>query len=125
MSKRIWIPVVAFLFIAAVAVLFMFIASKKSNNLPSLDAFAQCLSQKGATMYGAYWCPHCQAEKALFGPSFKYVNYVECTQDVNKCIAAKITGYPTWIYPDGKTYVGTQSLKDLSSESSCALPAGY
>ena len=37
--------------------------------------------QKKLTMYGAYWCSHCQAEKKLFGDSFKYVPYVECTQE--------------------------------------------
>ena len=30
------------------------------------DGFAQCLKDKGATFYGAFWCPHCKAQKALF-----------------------------------------------------------
>ena len=59
------------------------ILSKK--NYIKLDDFAKCLTQKSVVMYGAYWCPHCQAQKKLFGSSFKYVNYVECTKDIKKC----------------------------------------
>ena len=37
------------------------------------DEFAQCLKDKGATFYGAFWCPHCQAQKKLFGTSVKFL----------------------------------------------------
>ena len=42
------------------------------------DAFAQCLAQKQVTMYGAYWCPHCENQKKLFGSAWEYVPYEEC-----------------------------------------------
>src|ERR1700756_4791741 len=42
------------------------------------DDFARCISAKGAKMYGAFWCPHCEEQKEQFGSSFQYVNYVEC-----------------------------------------------
>jgi thiol-disulfide isomerase/thioredoxin len=42
------------------------------------DAFAQCISDSGAKFYGAYWCPHCQAQKLLFGKSVEKLPYVEC-----------------------------------------------
>src|ERR1041385_8352379 len=45
----------------------------------TLDSFAQCVSAKGARMYGAWWCPHCADQKELFGFAFQYVNYVECS----------------------------------------------
>jgi hypothetical protein len=86
------------------------------------DAFAQCLSEKGAVMYGTYWCPHCQNEKKAFGDSFRFVNYVECTQDPKRCTAAKIDGYPTWIFPDGRRLEGEQGLQKLSQVSACSLP---
>jgi len=87
------------------------------------NAFARCLTEKGATMYGAYWCPHCQNEKAAFGDSFRYVNYVECTQETSKCEAAGIKGFPTWIFQGGRRFEGEQGLKKLSEESGCVLPA--
>lgn len=89
---------------------------------PNLDAFAQCLSDKKVIMYGAYWCSHCQNQKKLFGSSFAYVPYVECTQDVKKCEEQKVTGYPTWVFADGGRFEGEISLEDLASKTGCTLP---
>ena len=41
-------------------------------------ALARHLRETGAVMYGAYWCPHCTEQKALFGDAAKDVPYVEC-----------------------------------------------
>ena len=87
------------------------------------DAFAQCLSEKGITMYGAAWCPHCQREKRLFGSSFQFVNYVECPDNPQLCTEKGVTGYPTWIFPDGRRFAGEQGLQKLSAESGCPLVA--
>lgn len=72
-------------------------------NETQLMAFAKYLTDKGVTMYGAYWCSHCQNQKKLFGTAFQYINYVECTKDPEKCTAAGVLGYPTWTFsnPDG------------------------
>lgn len=91
----------------------------------SLDAFARCLAAKGAVMYGAYWCPHCQREKGNFGASFQFVKYVECATDTKKCADAGIQGFPTWVYPDGRRFVGEQGIAGISRESGCPLPVGY
>jgi len=94
-----------------------------------LDEFAQCLAEKGIAMYGADWCPHCQNEKKAFGDSFRLVPYVECPDDPQKCLAAGINGYPTWVFsaspaggPNGKKLEGEQGLEKLSQESGCILP---
>ena len=86
------------------------------------DVFAQCLASKKLTMYGAVWCSHCKAQKALFGNSFKYVPYVECTENPNECLAKGVEGYPTWIDEKGIKYEGQQSLEKLSEISGCELP---
>ena len=86
-----------------------------------LDFFAQCLSDKGVVMYGAEWCAHCQNEKKAFGGSFQYINYVECPKDPDKCLAAGIGGYPTWVFPDSRKLVGEQGVEKLSVESGCRL----
>lgn len=57
----------------------------------------------------------------MFGNSFKYVNYVECTKEVQKCLQNRIEGYPTWVFSDGRRLVGEQSLEKLSQESECLL----
>ena len=74
------------------------------------DEFAQCLSGKGASMYGAYWCSHCENQKKMFGGSFKYVNYVECTENEDLCNEKGIQGYPTWII-DNQQYPGEQTFE--------------
>ncbi|MEX2033198.1 MAG: hypothetical protein WD889_01385 [Candidatus Colwellbacteria bacterium] len=106
-----------FLALTAGAVLFLLPKESKAN----LDSFAQCLSSKGAVMYGAYWCSHCQNEKNAFGESFKFVNYVECTEKPNDCLAKGIDGYPTWIFPDGRKLVGEQGITKLQEASGCPL----
>jgi glutaredoxin len=84
------------------------------------DNFAKCLSQKNAVMYGAEWCGHCKNQKAMFGDSFKYVTYVECTTNQATCDANGVQGYPTWII-NGKAYPGEISLESLSTTSGCPL----
>lgn len=126
MNKRVWALITVLLLIIALAViLVIYSAPKSAGNSVALDTFAECLSQKGFTMYGLYSCPHCQAEKALFGSSFQYVNYVECSTNPDECTAKNVNAVPTWIGPNGKTYVGTQTLQDLANVSGCTLPAGY
>ena len=119
MNKNITVVVIIFLALFAIALIVFY---PKPGGGSYLNSFAQCLSSKGATMYGAYWCPHCQNEKAAFGSAFSYVNYVECTQDTAKCQAAGIQGFPTWIFPDGRRFEGEQGLSGLSKESGCPLP---
>jgi hypothetical protein len=92
------------------------------------DGFAKCLNQKGLKMYGAYWCPHCQDQKAEFDAAFKYVNYTECGVEGNPravsqaCQQAGIKRYPTWIFPDGERAEQVFTLETLSSKSGCDLP---
>lgn len=99
----------------------IFFLSKPEKIDPKIDAFAQCVGQTGLTMYGAYWCPHCQAQKKLFGPSFKYVKYVECTQQTALCLEKKIEGYPTWIASDGARFSGQLTLEKISEITQCRL----
>ena len=100
--------------------------STTETTLTPYDTFAQCISDSGAKFYGAYWCPHCQSQKKLFNNS-KKLPYVECSTpngqaQVQECIEAKITSYPTWIFADGSIGDGEQSLALLSEKTSCPLP---
>lgn len=104
---------------AIAAVVLLYLQQPKNGNL---DAFARCLADKGATMYGADWCSHCQNEKKAFGDSFRLVPYVECPDNPQKCLATGVNGYPTWIFPGGNKLEGEQGLEKLSLENGCALP---
>lgn len=90
--------------------------------------FAQCLSQAGAKMYGAYWCPHCSKQKQLFGKEgFAKVNYIECDPrgedpQTELCLQKKIEGYPTWELADGTRWSGETPLAELAEKTKCNLP---
>ncbi len=91
------------------------------------DAFAQCLGEKGAIFYGAFWCPHCQEQKALFGNSKDKLPYKECSTpdgqaQLQVCKDAGITGYPTWILKGGERLSSVQSLATLAEKTGCKLP---
>jgi hypothetical protein len=86
-----------------------------------MDKFANCLNENGAIMYGAYWCSHCNEQKAMFGNSTKKLNYVECTEDEQKCSAAGIQGYPTWKFADGSSLPGKQEFLTLAKKTGCPL----
>ncbi len=99
----------------------------KDNFKPSkLEGFAQCLKSSGATFYGAFWCPHCQEQKAEFGSAAKFLPYVECSNPDNTqtqaCIDKKIESYPTWIFKDGSVVTGKMEIKDLAEKTQCILP---
>lgn len=87
-------------------------------------SLAECLSAKGAVLYGASWCPHCRNQKALFGETADKLTYVECQApqggQTEECAKTGITAYPTWII-GGRQYVGERSLEELAQLSGCAI----
>jgi len=95
---------------------------------PAVDvrAFAQALTASGTKMYGAFWCPHCNNQKALFGDAKTDLPYIECSNpdrtQTPAAIDAGISAYPTWIFPDATRHVGEMSFEELSSESGVPLP---
>jgi thiol-disulfide isomerase/thioredoxin len=93
------------------------------------DAFAKCIANTSTTFYGAFWCPHCQAQKKDFGNSAEYLPYVECSLpdasgQTQVCIDKGIQSYPTWYFPDGSSSTGEQSLDFIAQKTGCSLPTG-
>ncbi|MBU6501014.1 MAG: hypothetical protein KGJ89_02710 [Patescibacteria group bacterium] len=93
----------------------------------NLGPFASCLKDKGVAFYGAFWCPHCAAQKKLFGNAVDLLPYVECSNpdesQTQICIDKGIQSYPTWVFPDGSRNTGETSLQTLADKSGCTLPA--
>lgn len=125
-QKKIFFIVLGVLVIGLIGVGFL-----KSTAEPAgpgeLDGFATCLQEKGATFYGAFWCPHCQAQKKLFGKSAKLLPYVECSTadgsgQTQICIDKGVKSYPTWIFADGSILNGEIPLAQLAEKTSCVLP---
>lgn len=97
-----------------------------STQSQALEPFAQCIADSGATFYGAFWCPHCNEQKSLFGRAHKALPYVECsTPDGNGqtevCIEEGIESYPTWKFADGSVQSGVIQLEGLAIATGCPL----
>lgn len=90
-----------------------------SSSLPNAyeAKIADHLSETGAKMYGAYWCPHCATQKSYFGGAADRIPYVECDPEgidsqAALCAEMGITAYPTWVI-EGNSYLGSQPLAKL------------
>ena len=120
--------VIGILIVIIIIVVLVFISkSGNSYNSSDVDTFAKCITQKGAIMYGTFWCPHCANQKGLFGRSAKKLPYIECsTPDSNGqlqvCKDKGITTYPTWDFADGERKTGEIPLDYLSQKTGCELP---
>ena len=127
-NVKIFVSIIGLLLLGTIAT--AVVRSGGSSNVAvagELDSFATCLKDKGAVFYGAFWCPHCQAQKKMFGKSAKLMPYVECsTADANGqtqiCIDKKISSYPTWEFADGSRLTGEIPLAQLAEKTSCVLP---
>lgn len=96
------------------------------------DSFARALalhlSERGARMYGASWCPHCVEQKELFGASARRLPYVECSPGgqgsrmAAACASAGIKQYPTWII-GGQRFEEVLSLPRLAELTGFQPPA--
>lgn len=86
---------------------------------PSNDeqqALTEHLRRIGAVFYGAWWCPACFRQKSLFGQQAgDRLPYVECdktSEGRERCQAAGIKAYPTWVLGTSRVE-GVQTLQEL------------
>lgn len=73
------------------------------------DDFAKCLTERGVMMYGEDWCKYTNAQKGMFGKSFKYINYQ---------VKQNLRVRPTWMV-NGTAYETVQSFQKLSELTGC------
>ena len=110
------------------AFVFAFLLAGCTASTTGVDysAFAKCLTENNVKMYGAFWCPHCQAQKDMFGNGWENINYVECSLpdrsgQTQICEDAGIKAYPTWEFADGKKIEGELTFLQLGQLSGCHL----
>lgn len=122
------ITILVTLIVVAAVIIIAVTASDKSNREPDqVEIFAQCIADSGATFYGAFWCPHCNDQKDMFGrKATKALPYQECStaqrQQNSLCREEGIEGYPTWEFADGSRQSGVMTFAELSEETGCPLP---
>ncbi|MEK6909355.1 MAG: hypothetical protein AABX23_04865 [Nanoarchaeota archaeon] len=112
-------------------ILILTFALKSGSNYSSedVDSFAKCLTENGAVMYGAFWCPHCAKVKKAFGESFRYINYVECdprgdNEQSLLCIEKEIQSYATFEFNNdvNTRLVGEPTFEELAIATGCIAP---
>ena len=118
--------IIAIVLVILAVIVFLVLIPKLSKP-GKYDDFAKALKNEGAVFYGAFWCGHCQSQKAEFGSSKKYLPYVECSKPDGKtqnqiCIDEKIEGYPTWVFKYGSRLSGEISLQELANKIGFTLP---
>ena len=126
LPRRLPRTIIIAVIIAAALGVAVYLGVHKRNS--RYDAFARCTAERGARMYGAFWCPHCEEQKELFGSSFQDVNYIECGVKGNTraqsqvCKDAGIKNYPTWEFADQSRIAAKESFEFLSAKTGCPLP---
>jgi uncharacterized membrane protein len=92
------------------------------SSSPDAIALAQHLTDQGAMLFTAYWCPHCHEQKELFGrEASQRLKVIECAPDgqnsqVALCASKKIESFPTWEIKS-KLISGVKPLNKLASLS--------
>lgn len=81
--------------------------------------FAEYLASEGWTMYGINSCGYCKIQREAFGVAIDKIVYVDCFDIDTKaqkkeCRDMNITGYPSWVSPDGEIFPGSRSLESLA-----------
>ncbi len=102
----------------------LFRGSGTTASTVAQDQLAQCMAESGAKFYGAFWCPHCQDQKAAFGNT-EYLPYVECSTpdgqgQTEECMNAGIQSYPTWEFGNGQRVTGNIALASLAEITGCS-----
>lgn len=97
---------------------------------PKREAYgtlATCLQDSDTTYYGAFWCPQCAKQAALFGDAARKLPYVECStpdrsDQTEVCKEAQVTNYPTWQFVSGMRCTGVVDERVLAHLASCDAP---
>ena len=90
-----------------------------------LGVLARCIAESGALFYGAHWCPYCRKQKEDFAGYDRYLPYVECYDGAraggmnDRCKAAGIKTFPTWVFPDGTVKTGARTPLALARATGC------
>lgn len=111
--------------ILSIGIIIFAVINNSNKIIKNYDKFAQCLTDKGAVMYGAEWCAHCKEQKAVLGNSFRLINYAGCPDNTQFCIDKGIQGYPTWLIGTSTKLEGfdkNKTMQELSDATGCVLP---
>lgn len=114
MVKKRYYGVFGILVLVGIGAAFLF-----SSEGPDKVLLAECLSEKGFSLAGTSWCPHCADQRDMFGDAIDSLDYHDCEEEPDWCREKGITAYPSWITPYGSVSAGVKSLSFLEELSGC------
>lgn len=110
-----WVLIIAAILIG----IYFFVNRNKTKEGSTIET---CLKNKGAKFYGASWCGHCQNQKKMFSNP-QLLPYIECSGPNNTlakvCQDAGINSFPAWVFKDGSTVTGEQTIAQLKQKTGC------
>ena len=112
-----------------VLMIILILASCSTPSPAYYSDMAQCITDKGVKMYGAFWCPHCAKVKKAWGDSFQKLDYIECdprgeNAQTQKCLDDSIEKYATFRRPDGEELCCEPSPEELAAWVGCEVNVG-
>lgn len=110
-----WMIVTVIILVAVLAFILIFMIEDVSE---IVDRNTTLCIANNSTFYGVEWCSYCQKQKALFGTNIDLINYIDCDEDRDACIAANIEIYPTWII-NGIKHTGLMYEEELKESTGC------
>jgi len=115
-----WLILIIVIFLIIVGIYFLLNKNSDVN-----ENFINCLADKGAKMYGAYWCNACNKQKSILKNN-QNIPYIECSLpnragETEICIQKNISLYPTWEFKDGVRKEGVLTLEQLSQLTNCPI----
>src|SRR3989344_3339592 len=83
-----------FLIVMLIAVVILISGCTSETDNIKINDLANCLAEKGAVEYGAFWCPNCAKQEDMFGRAVSILKekvYIECDP---RCDVANIDDLP-------------------------------
>ncbi len=125
-NKNKYLIMVLVLFVILIVSFFAFLnrkgdsdISSNADNYLSEDLFL-CLADSGVVLYGSKYCSSCNELINSFG-GYEMVRpiYVECDDNVEKCLEELKTEYVPEIQINGLLYEGENNIKEVAKKVGC------
>lgn len=106
---------------------FLFTLWQEYRERERFRPLAECLTEKGVTLYGLFWNEQTIRQREFFGSGAELIPYTECSSDdgqriLDECRAAHISVFPLWKFRAGDEQTGPLSIEAIADKTGCPLP---
>ncbi len=125
MKKNIFKIIITIVIVIGIILIASFYFYSKEDN--SIDNsytgdFFECLASEGVIIYGSMYCPACSELVNSLGGYEKIAPvYLECEDNMDRCMQELKSGYVPEIQINGELYLGQKTIEGLAGETGCNL----